>query len=107
MIRVTGQSNLLFDPLSNITKTAVVSAGSGPILYFGRLTDYFYSHNQLYGKWYINRAGEDPETNRQLRAELQTDQQSALLYSASEIDVMDGESIKEHPYLVKLDPDVL
>lgn len=68
---------------------------------------HMYSHNQLYGKWYIKPAGDYPKTNRQLRAELRTDQKSALLYSASEIDVMDGESIKEHPYLRKLGPDLL
>ncbi|WP_340102688.1 endonuclease VIII [Rhodohalobacter sp. 8-1] len=68
---------------------------------------HMYSHNQLYGKWYIKPAGDYPKTNRQLRAELRTDQKSALLYSASEIDVMDGESIKEHPYLSKLGPDLL
>lgn len=68
---------------------------------------HMYSHNQLYGRWYIKSAGDYPKTNRQLRAELRTDQKSALLYSASEIDVMDGESIKEHPYLRKLGPDLL
>lgn len=68
---------------------------------------HMYSHNQLYGRWYVKPAGEYPKTNRQLRAELRTDHKAALLYSASEIDVMDGESIEEHPYLSKLGPDLL
>ena len=68
---------------------------------------YFYSHNQLYGKWYIKPAGEYPDTNRELRAELRTDLNSALLYSASEIEIMDKESLNEHSYLTKLGPDVL
>lgn len=68
---------------------------------------HIYSHNQLYGKWFIKPAGEFPETNRELRLEIRTDQKSALLYSASEIDVMDGESINNHPYLTSLGPDLL
>lgn len=68
---------------------------------------YIYSHNQLYGKWYIKQAGDYPKTNRQLRLEIRTDQKSALLYSASEIDVMDSVSLHEHPYLIKLGPDLL
>lgn len=66
-----------------------------------------FSHNQLYGKWFIKNAGEYPNTNRQLRAELQTNQKSALLYSASDIDIMDTESLLEHPYLEKIGPDIL
>jgi len=84
----------------------VEAFGKGLVITFE--DDYhMYSHNQLYGRWYIKPAGDYPKTNRQLRAELRTDQKSALLYSASEIDVMDGESIKEHPYLRKLGPDLL
>jgi len=84
----------------------VEAFGKGLVISFE--DDYhMYSHNQLYGKWYIKTAGDYPKTNRELRAELRTDHKSALLYSASEIDVMDGESIKEHPYLKKLGPDLL
>lgn len=68
---------------------------------------HIYSHNQLYGKWFIKPAGEYPETNRELRLEIRTDLKSALLYSASEIDVMDGESLEKHPYLTGLGPDLL
>lgn len=84
----------------------VEAFGKGLVITFE--DDYhMYSHNQLYGRWYIKSAGDYPKTNRQLRAELRTDQKSALLYSASEIDVMDSESIREHPYLKKLGPDLL
>lgn len=92
--------------LTGKTIESVDAYGKGLVIGFEG-DNYFYSHNQLYGKWYIKAAGKYPKTNRQLRAELQTDQKSALLYSASEIDVMDGESLKEHPYLVKLGPDIL
>lgn len=84
----------------------VEAYGKGLVISFE--DDYhIYSHNQLYGKWYINKAGDYPKTNRQLRLEIRTDQKSALLYSASEIDVMDSVSLHEHPYLSKLGPDLL
>jgi len=68
---------------------------------------FMYSHNQLYGKWMIRNAGTYPKTNRQLRAEIQTAKKSALLYSASEIEILDSESLDEHSYLSKLGPDIL
>ena len=84
----------------------VEAYGKGLVISFQ--DDYhIYSHNQLYGKWYIKPAGDYPKTNRELRLEIRTDQKSALLYSASEIDVMDDVSLHEHPYLSKLGPDLL
>jgi endonuclease-8 len=66
-----------------------------------------YSHNQLYGKWVVCRAGKAPATNRSLRVGLHTSDHSALLYSASEIEVLDHRLVEEHPFLRKLGPDVL
>lgn len=92
--------------LTGLTVESVEAYGKGLVI--GLNSDYYiYSHNQLYGKWVIKPAGEYPKTNRQLRVELQNNHKSALLYSASEIDVMDSESIKDHPYLSKLGPDIL
>lgn len=68
---------------------------------------HIYSHNQLYGRWYISKAGAYPDITRSLRLEIQTPHHAALLYSASEIDVMDAESLKTHPYLSAIGPDVL
>ncbi|MCH8567721.1 MAG: endonuclease VIII [Balneolales bacterium] len=68
---------------------------------------HIFSHNQLYGKWYTAKAGNYPKTSRSLRLEIQTANKSALLYSASEIDVLDDESVKQHPYLSTLGPDLL
>lgn len=84
----------------------VEARGKGMIISF---EDDFniYSHNQLYGKWMIRNAGNYPNTNRELRLEIQTAQKSALLYSASEIDVMDSASLEDHPYLKSLGPDIL
>ena len=66
-----------------------------------------YSHNQLYGRWYIVRAGQLPRTRRQLRVAFQSPQQWALLYSASEIAVLETGRLQEHPVLSRLGPDVL
>lgn len=66
-----------------------------------------YTHNQLYGKWLIAEAGEKPGTNRSLRVALKTKQHSALLYSASEIELSTKDELNDHPYLKKLGPDVV
>lgn len=66
-----------------------------------------YSHNQLYGKWLICNAGESPDNNRQLRVELANGDKRALLYSASEIEVLRDDELSEQPYLAKLGPDPL
>lgn len=67
-----------------------------------------YSHNQLYGKWMVRKAHDLPETNRQLRFAVHNAKKSALLYSASDIQILSSpEEIERHPFLSKLGPDVL
>lgn len=66
-----------------------------------------YSHNQLYGRWFIRAAGSLPRTQRQLRMAIETPRKWALLYSASEIEVLDDVGLASHPYLAKLGPDAL
>lgn len=66
-----------------------------------------YTHNQLYGRWYVLKAGSRPRTNRQLRLAIETDDRAALLYSASEIEILDEAGLAEHRYLRKLGPDAL
>jgi endonuclease-8 len=66
-----------------------------------------YTHNQLYGKWMVAKAGSKPNTSRSLRVALHTNEYSALLYSASEIDVLSKHTLKDHSYLQKLGPDVV
>jgi len=66
-----------------------------------------YSHNQLYGRWYVVRAGKTPRTARSLRLAIHTHDHSALLYSASEIAVLSTAQLRRHPYLAKLGPDLL
>ena len=66
-----------------------------------------YSHNQLYGRWYTVRRPRMPRTNRQLRIELCTATHKALLYSASDIAVLDDDGLSEHPFLARVGPDIL
>lgn len=66
-----------------------------------------YSHNQLYGKWVIRNAYDYPNTNRQLRLAIHNDQSSALLYSASDIEVLRDEEVRNHPFIAKVGPDIL
>jgi len=66
-----------------------------------------YSHNQLYGRWYVVRTGKIPRTGRSLRLAIHTRDHSALLYSASDIAVLSAAQLERHPYLSKLGPDLL
>jgi endonuclease-8 len=66
-----------------------------------------YSHNQLYGRWVVVDAGELPDSSRQLRLAIQSKDKWALLYSASDIEVLTEEQVAVHRFLTKLGPDVL
>lgn len=66
-----------------------------------------YSHNQLYGKWLVRNNHKLPNTKRQLRLAVRTEKKSALLYSASDIEVLRDDELDTHPFLSKLGPDLL
>ena len=66
-----------------------------------------YSHNQLYGRWYITRRDTLPNTGRSLRVALHGRTHSAWLYSATEVEILTDEQLGEHPFLRKLGPDIL
>ncbi|MFD0727189.1 endonuclease VIII [Lysobacter brunescens] len=66
-----------------------------------------YSHNQLYGVWKVAAAGERPDTTRSLRVALETADRAILLYSASDVAMWRSDEVHQHPFLVKLGPDVL
>ncbi len=66
-----------------------------------------YSHNQLYGRWYCCDPAAPPRTGRRLRLAIHTSGQSALLYSASEIEVLESGAVADHPFLSRLGPDLL
>ncbi|RRA45928.1 endonuclease VIII [Cronobacter sakazakii] len=66
-----------------------------------------YSHNQLYGVWRVVKAGETPQTTRSLRVRLETEDAAVLLYSASEIEMLDADGVAAHAFLQRVGPDVL
>jgi len=68
---------------------------------------YVYSHCQLYGRWMVRRTRNYPKTNRQLRLAIHNREKSALLYSASDIEVLRTDQVASHPYLGSLGPDLL
>lgn len=66
-----------------------------------------YSHNQLYGRWVTLPEGDYPDSSRSLRLAIHTRDTMALLYSASDIDVIKTSNINRHPYLNKLGIELL
>lgn len=64
-----------------------------------------YTHNQLYGRWYVRKADGEVRTRRQLRFEVRTAEHRALLYSASTIEVMLEGELDHHPFISRLGPD--
>ena len=66
-----------------------------------------YSHNQLYGRWVFCNTNDYPHSKRQLRIAIDCQGKSALLYSASDIAVLNKNELRQHPFLRKLGPDVL
>ncbi len=66
-----------------------------------------YAHMQLYGRWTVAKAGPEPNSRRQLRLRLATPNQQALLYSATDIELLTPEQLLLHPYLRRLGPDLL
>lgn len=84
----------------------VTTRGKALLIFFEK-GQVLYSHNQLYGRWYLTETGTLPKTKRTLRVNLSTPTKSALLYSASDIRVLTVRQLDQHPYLAKLGPDVL
>ncbi len=92
--------------LTGTIVTAVDTRGKAMLTRFDNgLT--MYSHNQLYGRWYVTRRPYLPDTGRQLRVALYTSAHSALLYSASDIEILTQRQLQQHPFLRRLGPDIL
>lgn len=92
--------------LAGATVCAVDTRGKAMLTRFNNgLT--LYTHNQLYGRWYTARRPRMPKTNRSLRVALHTATHSALLYSASDIEVLTEKQLARHPFLQRLGPDIL
>lgn len=92
--------------LEGAVVTAVETRGKAMLTRFDNdLT--LYSHNQLYGVWYTTRRPRVPDTSRSLRVALHTETHSALLYSASDIEVLTPRKLDKHPFLNRVGPDIL
>lgn len=66
-----------------------------------------YTHNQLYGRWLVAKAGERPASRRSLRVALETSKRAILLYSASDVAMWRTDALEAHPFLARIGPDVL
>ncbi len=92
--------------LRGVPLLGVDSRGKAMLIRFANGVN-IYSHNQLYGRWFVKPRGQLPKTNRQLRLAVHTEKHSALLYSASDIEVLSDEELESHSFLARLGPDVL
>ena len=92
--------------LKGHTVSHVETRGKAMLIHFNNQLS-IYSHNQLYGVWMTAKRGEMPNTKRSLRLALHTAEQSALLYSASDIGIYQLKELDEHPFLRKIGPDIL
>ena len=70
------------EELSGTTVEQVEACGKALLIRF-RTGLSLYSHNRLYGRWFVRARGELPATRRSLRVALHTRTHSALLCSAS------------------------
>ncbi|MEC7687690.1 MAG: endonuclease VIII [Candidatus Thermoplasmatota archaeon] len=66
-----------------------------------------YSHNQLYGRWTVNRRSTEMKWNRSLRVEFLTDNFAVRLWSATDIEIIPTSKEEDHPFISKLGPDIL
>lgn len=92
---LTGQS---IAGVETLGKALLIRFDGGPVIY---------THNQLYGRWMFSAPDRRPDTRRQLRLALSTPHRSALLYSASEIEWIEAESLKDHPFVRRAGLDIL
>ena len=92
--------------LTGVVVSAVEARGKALLVHFSN-GYVVYTHSQLYGRWYTRKAGSLPTTNRSLRFAIHNDERSALLYSASQIEVLTADGVEHHPFIAKLGPDAL
>ncbi len=91
--------------LSTHVITAVESRGKAFLLRFGEQGS-LYVHLQLYGRWAIHRRSTEPRSKRTLRVALVTKTHQAILYSATDLEVLSDDDVASHPYLARLGPDL-
>lgn len=94
------------DELAASSVSGIETRGKAMLTHFANGLS-VYSHNQLYGRWYVVKAGKPASTSRSLRFAVRGTTHDILLYSASDIDVLDETGIATHAFLHKLGPDAL
>ena len=92
--------------LTGQTIHKVESRGKAMLIHFAN-EQTIYSHNQLYGAWAILGQDERPRPSLQVRIAIHTQRKIAVLYSASEIEVLPTARFTEHPYIAKLGVELL
>ena len=96
-----------FEDLLNSSRIeSVTSRGKALLIRFDRGLS-LYSHSQLYGRWTVNKVSTKMRWNRSLRAEFIADGYAVRLWSATDVEVLPTQDEEEHPYILKLGPDVL
>ena len=96
-----------FEPLiTEAHVTRIETRGKGLLTFFDNNL-VMYSHNQLYGKWVVCSADAIPVSKRQVRVALYTDSDVAILYSASDIEIVDKDQLDAIPFLNRVGPDIL
>lgn len=66
-----------------------------------------YRHNQLFGEWEISRGMPAADERRAARVVLATATHTAILYSATEIELLGTRDVERHPYIARLGRDAL
>ncbi len=92
--------------LTGRTVTAIETYGKAMLTRFDNELN-IYSHNQLYGIWMVRKAYDWPKTTRSLRLAIHNEKHSALLYSASDIEILEDWEVPEHRFIRKIGPDLL
>jgi endonuclease VIII len=90
----------------NVQVLAVEPRGKAVLTHFEN-SQTIYSHNQLYGEWAIFERGAEPLSHKQRRIVLDTDEYRVVLYSASDIEVLETAQVALHPYIAKLGVELL
>lgn len=92
--------------LAGATVTGVRTRGKAMLIAFDcGLTHY--SHNQLYGEWRVGMRHPAADDARAVRVVLAAGPRAAVLYSATEIALLDPRELARHPFLARLGPDAL
>ena len=104
---------LLYPPISEFESLldssrieSITSRGKALLIRFDKGLS-LYSHSQLYGRWTVNKVSTKMRWNRSLRAEFVADGYAVRLWSATDVEILPTQDEEEHPYILKLGPDVL